>query len=83
MMFLTKTRNKYAFAGLCCTLFSLLLLTLSGCDATSDPRPSFQPTGSWQGTIGTDQVRGSSLLIAPIIWRLLMRREILSVNMPA
>lgn len=61
-MFLTKARNKYAFAGLCCTLFFLLLLILSGCDATSDPRPVYQPTGSWQGTIGTDQVRG---IIAP------------------
>lgn len=56
-MSVTKTK-KYVFAALCCTL----LLTLCGCDATSQPRPVFQSTGSWQGTIGTDQVRG---IIAP------------------
>ena len=60
-MFIAKT-TKYAFFGLCCLVFSFLLLTLSGCNATSDPRPVYQPAGSWQGTIGTDQVQG---IIAP------------------
>ena len=60
-MFIAKT-TKYAFFGLCCLFSSFLLLTLSGCNATSDPRPVYQTTGSWQGTIGTDQVQG---IIAP------------------
>lgn len=60
-MSVSKTK-KYVFAGLCLTLLSFLLLTLSGCDATSDPRPSYQATGSWQGTIGADRVWG---IIAP------------------
>lgn len=54
-------RTKYAFfAG--CALLSLLLLILSGCDATSDPKVYYQATGSWEGTIGADRVRG---IIAP------------------
>lgn len=60
-MFVVKTK-KYVFAGLGLLLLSFLLLTLSGCNATSDLRPSYQATGSWAGTIGADQVRG---IIAP------------------
>ncbi len=66
-MFISKTK-KYAFTGLGLTLLAFLLLVLAGCNATSDPKVSYQATGSWQGTIknpiaGTvDQVRG---LIAP------------------
>jgi hypothetical protein len=56
-MSVAKTK-KYVFFGRCCTLLSLLLLTLSGCNATSELRPTFEATGSWQGTIGADQVRG-------------------------
>lgn len=52
----------YSLSCLSFVLLSLLLLSLSGCDATSDPRQYFQLTGSWQGTIGTDRVRG---IIAP------------------
>lgn len=66
-MFISKTK-KYAFTGLGLTLLAFLLLVLAGCNATSDPKVSYQATGSWQGTIknpiaGTlDQVRG---LISP------------------
>lgn len=60
-MSIAKT-TKYAFFGLYCVFYSFLLLTLSGCNATSDSRPVYQTTGSWQGTIGTDQVQG---IIAP------------------
>lgn len=60
-MFVAKTK-KYRFAGLGLLFLSALLLTLSGCNATSDLRPAYQATGSWQGTIGADQVRG---IIAP------------------
>lgn len=60
-MLVAKTK-KYVFAGLGLLLLSLLLLTLSGCNATSDVRPSFQATGSWQGTIGADRVEG---VVAP------------------
>lgn len=56
-MLISKTK-KYAFAGLCCALFSLLIMALSGCNPTSDPRIYYQATGSWEGTIGTDRVRG-------------------------
>lgn len=54
--------KKYAFAGLCCAFFSLLLMALSGCNPTSDPREFYEPTGSWEGTIGADRVRG---IVAP------------------
>ena len=54
--------KKYSYTALGLALFSFLLLTLSGCDTTSDPKVSYQATGSWQGTIGADQVRG---IIAP------------------
>jgi hypothetical protein len=60
-MFTVKTK-KYVFAGPGLMLLSFLLLVLAGCDATSDPRQYYQPTGSWQGTINDDQVRG---IIAP------------------
>lgn len=51
-----KTK-KYAFVA-CCAMLSLLLLILSGCDATSDPKVYYQATGSWEGTIGADRVKG-------------------------
>jgi hypothetical protein len=56
-----KTK-KYASVGLSCMLLAFLLLTLAGCDATSDPKVSYQATGSWSGTLGADRVRG---IIAP------------------
>ena len=55
------TTKKYAFFA-SCALLSLLLLILSGCDATSDPRVYYQATGSWEGTIGADSVKG---IVAP------------------
>ena len=55
-----KTK-KYAIL-VSCALLSLLLLILSGCDATSDPRVYYQATGSWEGTIDGKSVRG---IIAP------------------
>ena len=55
-----KTK-KYAFFA-SCALLSLLLLILSGCDASSDPKVYYQATGSWEGTIDGKSVRG---IIAP------------------
>lgn len=60
-MFLLKTK-KIALTTLGLVLLTFLLLALAGCDATSDPRQSYQATGSWQGTINNEPVRG---LIAP------------------
>lgn len=54
--------KKYAGAAHWLTVLSFLLLTLYGCNATSDTMPHYQATGSWQGTIGADQVYG---IIAP------------------
>lgn len=59
-MLKAKTK-KYVFVA-SCAMLSLLLLILSGCDATSDPKIYYQATGSWEGTIGADRVRG---IIAP------------------
>lgn len=51
--------KKYLAVSICLVVFSLLLMALSGCDATSSPpEPLYSPTGSWQGTIGNDKVRG-------------------------
>ena len=58
LKFITK---KYAFFA-SCALLSLLLLILSGCDASSDPKVYYQATGSWEGTIDGKSVRG---IIAP------------------
>ncbi|MDO9081580.1 MAG: hypothetical protein Q7U44_12330, partial [Desulfuromonadales bacterium] len=55
-----RTKKIAFFAS--CALFSLLLLILSGCDATSDPRVTYQTTGSWEGTIDGKSVRG---IVAP------------------
>ena len=54
--------KKYAFVSLSLTLLTFLLLSLAGCDSSSDPKVYYQATGSWSGTIGADQVRG---IIAP------------------
>lgn len=54
--------KKDALTGLGLTLLAFLLLTLFGCNATSDPKVSYQATGSWEGAIGADKVRG---IIAP------------------
>lgn len=54
-------RKEFGLSGLCLALLALLLI-VSGCDTTSDPIQSFEATGSWQGTIGANRVRG---IIAP------------------
>lgn len=59
---LISRAKKNALTGLGLTLLSSLLLTLAGCNPTSDPKVSYQATGSWQGTIGAKRVRG---VIAP------------------
>lgn len=58
LKFITKKYPYFASWA----LLSLLLLILSGCDATSDPKVYYQATGSWEGTIGADRVKG---IIAP------------------
>ncbi|MDZ4183746.1 MAG: hypothetical protein U1D97_02050 [Desulfuromonadales bacterium] len=54
--------KKFEFVSLSVTLLTFLLLTLAGCDSSSDPKAYYQATGSWSGTIGADRVRG---IIAP------------------
>lgn len=56
-MFMRYTK-KISVIGFYLTLFSLLLMTLSGCDATSDPREYYQATGSWEGRVDNNSVRG-------------------------
>lgn len=58
---LKSKAKKHAFV-VSCAMLSLLLLILSGCDATSDPKVTYQATGSWEGRIDGKSVRG---IIAP------------------